>query len=234
MAVTALFARRATLARSLRLLSEFRFEQREPGQVLRCAGRPTPSRWSPTCGIPRRGQRRRTAHCSTSAAARVTSPRRSAEAGIHYIGVEPDPAEMHAGPVADDRTATYVRASGIGSAVRRRQRRHLPVVQRRRTRCGAVAAGPRDVARHQAGRPGGAVVHGVAGPVRRPRNGALALPRRCPRGADDMPASTAAHRRTTTARHCSRSRRPTAWTGPPAPVPCSPHSPATTRDGAGG
>ena len=32
MAATDLFARRATLARSLRLLSEFRFEQRDPAR----------------------------------------------------------------------------------------------------------------------------------------------------------------------------------------------------------
>ena len=34
------------------------------------------------------------------------------DAGIDYIGVEPDPAEMHAGP-ATGGSATYVRASGM-------------------------------------------------------------------------------------------------------------------------
>ena len=34
------------------------------------------------------------------------------DAGFTYIGVEPDPAEMHAGPRRDG-TATYVRASGM-------------------------------------------------------------------------------------------------------------------------
>ena len=33
-------------------------------------------------------------------------------AGFDYIGVEPDPAEMHAGP-ASGGAATYVRASGM-------------------------------------------------------------------------------------------------------------------------
>ena len=35
-----------------------------------------------------------------------------ADAGIDYIGVEPDPAEMHAGPTVTDES-TYVRASGM-------------------------------------------------------------------------------------------------------------------------
>jgi SAM-dependent methyltransferase len=36
-----------------------------------------------------------------------------ADAGLHYIGVEPDPAEMHDGPAASDGATTYVRASGM-------------------------------------------------------------------------------------------------------------------------
>src|SRR4029450_10407936 len=36
-----------------------------------------------------------------------------ADAGLHYIGVEPDPTEMHAGPAAFNRQTTYVRASGV-------------------------------------------------------------------------------------------------------------------------
>ena len=33
-------------------------------------------------------------------------------AGMHYIGVEPDPSEMHIGAAVVDRQTTYVRASG--------------------------------------------------------------------------------------------------------------------------
>lgn len=34
-------------------------------------------------------------------------------AGLRYIGVEPDPREMHAGPTADATEGTFVRASGM-------------------------------------------------------------------------------------------------------------------------
>jgi SAM-dependent methyltransferase len=36
-----------------------------------------------------------------------------ADAGMAYIGVEPDPAEMHGGPGVTDAGTTYVRASGM-------------------------------------------------------------------------------------------------------------------------
>jgi SAM-dependent methyltransferase len=36
-----------------------------------------------------------------------------AAADLRYIGVEPDPREMHAGPAATDGQTTYVRASGM-------------------------------------------------------------------------------------------------------------------------
>ena len=68
-----------------------------------------------------------------------------------------------------------------GAAVRRRQRGHLPVVQCRRACAGAVAAGQGDAAGHPARRPCRAVLHGVAGPVRRARDGPDPLPRRRPR-----------------------------------------------------
>ena len=93
--------------------------------------------------------------------------------------------------------------------------------------------GARDAARHPAGRAGDPVVHGVAGPVRRPRDGADALPRRRPRGRAATPANTAIRRKTTTDRRCSRYRPPTGWTGRTAPGRWSPHFPATTRDGRG-
>ncbi|HET7741661.1 MAG TPA: class I SAM-dependent methyltransferase, partial [Mycobacterium sp.] len=36
-----------------------------------------------------------------------------ADAGMHYIGVEPDPSEMHAGPAGEPGAGTFVRASGM-------------------------------------------------------------------------------------------------------------------------
>ncbi len=137
MAVTDLFARRATLAQvvAAAAASSASSSATRPGSTARSPT--TPPQWSPTCGSRRRRHGRRAAHCSTSAAAPVTSPRRSADAGMHYIGVEPDPAEMHAGPCGG-RSRRHLRAGiGDGAAVRRRQRRHLPVVQRRRARRGS-------------------------------------------------------------------------------------------------
>jgi SAM-dependent methyltransferase len=111
-AVTELFARRATLARSLRLLSQFRYEQADPARFYGAVAEDTAAMitdlWSGTTG--------------TSAAHRTVldvggGPGYFATAftgaGLHYIGVEPDPREMHAGPAAADRHTTYVRASGI-------------------------------------------------------------------------------------------------------------------------
>lgn len=62
-----------------------------------------------------------------------------------------------------------------GAAPGRQQRGHLPVVECRRTCTAALAAGRGDVARHPARRTGDLVVHRLAGPVRRPRNGPDAL-----------------------------------------------------------
>lgn len=111
MAVTDLFARRATLSRSVRLLSQFRFERSDPARFYGALAEDTAAMvtdlWRSANG--------------TSAVDRTLldvggGPGYFANAfgdkGFHYIGVEPDPAEMHAGPAAADPTATYVRASG--------------------------------------------------------------------------------------------------------------------------
>ncbi len=152
----------------------------------------------------------RTAPCSTSVAAPATSRRRSRTPGCDYIGVEPDPAEMHA-PVPRAGGHGHLRPRlRHGAAVRRRQRRHLPVVERRRACAGAVAAGAGDAAGHPARRAGRAVLHGVAGPVRRARDGADATTSAGPAPPPATPANTAIRRRTTTARRCSPSPPPTA------------------------
>ena len=112
MSPTDAFARRATLRRSVRLLSEFRFEQRQPDRFYRALAADTAALvddlWRGVHG--------------ESAAGRVLldvggGPGYFASAfterGVHYLGVEPDPAEMHAAPSVDTGPGTFVRASGM-------------------------------------------------------------------------------------------------------------------------
>lgn len=109
--MTDLFARRATLPRSVRLLREFRYEQSDPARFYGALAEDTAAMvtelWRAATG--------------TSVAGRTVldvggGPGYFAEAfrhaGLKYIGVEPDPAEMHGGPAADPASAVYVRASG--------------------------------------------------------------------------------------------------------------------------
>lgn len=111
MPVTDVYARRATLSRSVRLLAAFRFEQRDPARFYGALAADTAAMVADLW----RGVR------DEPVAGRVLldvggGPGYFATAfdavGVHYIGVEPDPAEMHAGPVTGG-TATYVRASGM-------------------------------------------------------------------------------------------------------------------------
>ncbi len=155
------------------------------------------------------------------------------DAGLQYIGVEPDPAEMHAGPATDRPTATYVRASGYA----------LPFADDSVDICLSS-----NVAEHVAqpwrlGRemlrvikPGGLVVLSYTvwlGPFGGHETGWWHYLGGARAAARYSPQTRPPPRRTTTVRHCSRCRRPTAWSGPPAPAPRSPHSPATTHDGLG-
>jgi SAM-dependent methyltransferase len=111
MPVTDRFAGRATLSRSLRLLAEFRFEQRDPARFYGTLGEDTAEMvadlWLGTDG--------------SSPAGRTVldvggGPGYFSKAfkhnGFRYIGVEPDPAEMHAASGVATAT-TYVRASGM-------------------------------------------------------------------------------------------------------------------------
>jgi SAM-dependent methyltransferase len=112
MAVTDLFARRATLSRSVRLLREFRYEQPDPARFYGALADDTvklvtdlwwaQSRFAPT------GRTLLDVGGGPGYFAAAF-----AGAGFSYIGVEPDPAEMHDGPAENDGTATYVRASGL-------------------------------------------------------------------------------------------------------------------------
>ena len=87
---TDIFARRATLRRSVRLLSEFRYEQPDPARFYGALAADTAAMvddlWR-ACTA----NRRPAARCSTSAAGPGTSRRRLPTPGSGYIGVEPDP-----------------------------------------------------------------------------------------------------------------------------------------------
>ena len=111
MAVTDLFARRATLSRSLRLLREFRFEQPDPARFYGALAEDTAALvtdvWHAEHHAAPAG---RTLLDVGGGPGYFASA--FADAGLTYIGVEPDPAEMHDGPRRNDGSATYVRASG--------------------------------------------------------------------------------------------------------------------------
>ncbi|BBX75348.1 class I SAM-dependent methyltransferase [Mycobacterium shinjukuense] len=113
MAVTDIFARRATLARSLRLLSEFRYERRDPARFYRALAADTVAMvgdlWLAMRGEAPAG---RTLLDVGGGPGYFASA--FADAGVRYIGVEPDPHEMHAaGTACAPRPATFVRASGM-------------------------------------------------------------------------------------------------------------------------
>lgn len=112
MAATDLLARRATLSRSLRLLSEFRFEQRDPDRFYGALAEDTVALvtdlWTGIHG---------TAPTGSTVLDVGGGPGYFASAftgaGLRYVGVEPDPREMHAaGPRLQRREGTFVRASG--------------------------------------------------------------------------------------------------------------------------
>ncbi|BBY06652.1 class I SAM-dependent methyltransferase [Mycobacterium noviomagense] len=113
MAVTDIFARRATLSRSLRLLSEFRYEQSEPARFYGALAADTAAmvadlwraaNYSPLVG--------RTVLDVGGGPGYFAAA--FADVGAHYLGVEPHPAEMHArGPAARDDSGVFVRASGM-------------------------------------------------------------------------------------------------------------------------
>lgn len=110
---TDLFAQRATLSRSLRLLWQFRYEQHHPARFYGALATDTAGMVTDLW---------RATHCEHPAGRTLLDigggPGYFAtafrQAGLNYIGVEPDPAEMHAaGPAPADSGATFVRASGM-------------------------------------------------------------------------------------------------------------------------
>ena len=107
MARTDLFAQRATLARSIRLLSEFRYEQTDPARFYGALAEDTVAMvgdlWTSSPGVllDVGGGPGYFASAFTGA-------------GWRYVGVEPDPGEMHAaGRVEDGGPGDFVRASGL-------------------------------------------------------------------------------------------------------------------------
>lgn len=113
MAATDIFARRATLARSVRLLSEFRYEQSDPARFYRALAGDTAAMvsdlWRATHGESPAGRTLLDVGGGPGYFAMAF-----ADVGVRYIGVEPDPGEMHAGgPTAGPETGTFVRASGM-------------------------------------------------------------------------------------------------------------------------
>jgi SAM-dependent methyltransferase len=113
MAATDMFARRATLARSLRLLSEFRYEQPEPDRFYGALAADTAAMisdlWRGIHGGSPAGQTLLDVGGGPGYFAAAF-----ADVGIRYLGVEPDPAEMHAaGPARADASGAFVRASGM-------------------------------------------------------------------------------------------------------------------------
>jgi SAM-dependent methyltransferase len=118
--VTDLFARRATLARSVRLLGEFRFEQRDPARFYGALADDTvalvTSLWTSLHGTAPTGRTLLDVGGGPGYFATAFT-----DAGLNYVGVEPDPAEAHAGaalaasskrPAGEPGAGTFVRASG--------------------------------------------------------------------------------------------------------------------------
>ncbi|MDG4663051.1 class I SAM-dependent methyltransferase [Mycobacterium sp. 236(2023)] len=112
MVATDLFARRATLSRSLRLLSAFRFEQSDPDRFYGALAADTVGMvadlWSSATGTGSAGVTLLDVGGGPGYFATAFT-----DAGVRYIGVEPDPREMHAAaPRTHSRAGTFVRASG--------------------------------------------------------------------------------------------------------------------------
>ncbi|WP_193044899.1 class I SAM-dependent methyltransferase [Mycolicibacterium baixiangningiae] len=112
MSATELFARRATLSRSVRLLSEFRFEQSDPARFYGALADDTAAMvadlWLGATGQDAAGRTVLDVGGGPGFFAAAF-----ARHGMDYVGVEPDPREMHAGPAATGRAGRYVRASGM-------------------------------------------------------------------------------------------------------------------------
>ncbi|HZC12350.1 MAG TPA: class I SAM-dependent methyltransferase [Mycobacterium sp.] len=114
--ITDVFARRATLTRSVRLLSEFRYEQPDPARFYRVLAADTATMigdlWRAGHGEPPVGRTLLDIGGGPGYFAAAF-----ADSGVRYIGVEPDPSEMHATRTAlagaGNTEDTFVQASGM-------------------------------------------------------------------------------------------------------------------------
>jgi SAM-dependent methyltransferase len=111
-AATDVLARRATLARSVRLLSQFRFEQSDPARFYGALADDTADMvadlWQATVGGSATGRTVLDVGGGPGYFADAFAAR-----GMTYIGVEPDPLEMHAAPSSVGASGLFVRASGM-------------------------------------------------------------------------------------------------------------------------
>jgi SAM-dependent methyltransferase len=105
-------ASQATLARSVRLLGEFRFEQSDPARFYGALATDTvalvTSLWTALHGSAPTGRTLLDVGGGPGYFAAAFG-----EAGLTYVGVEPDVKEMHAGPAGGRGTGSFVRASGM-------------------------------------------------------------------------------------------------------------------------
>jgi SAM-dependent methyltransferase len=112
-AVTDIFARRATLARSVRLLSDFRYEQSDPARFYTALAEDTAAMvtdlWAGLHdGLAPEGRTVLDVGGGPGYFANAFARRNMA-----YIGVEPDEGEMHAAPALERSAGCFVRASGM-------------------------------------------------------------------------------------------------------------------------
>jgi len=113
MHVTDPFARRATLSRSVRLLREFRFEQTDPARFYGNLASDTEAMVTDLWNASHPDHRGRTVIDIGGGPGYFATA--FTNAGWHYIGVEPDPREMHAaGQVGRGGPGSFIRASGLG------------------------------------------------------------------------------------------------------------------------
>lgn len=108
MSATDRFARRATLARSLRLLGQFRFEQTDPARFYGALAADTVEM---IAALHDADRPRGTLVDVGGGPGYFASA--FEDAGWQYVGVEPDPTEMHAGPAGEPGAGAFVRASGM-------------------------------------------------------------------------------------------------------------------------
>lgn len=96
----------------MRLLSEFRFEQTDPARFYGALADDTVAMVTDLwCGTTGRTTSGRTVLDVGGGPGYFASAFEAA--GMPYIGVEPDPREMHAGPAGGSSAGTFVRASGM-------------------------------------------------------------------------------------------------------------------------